>query len=536
MKPRRGLPEPSEPYDFDETELEMSAVRRGLWLDDEEVPRAPRRAARAAADEPEKPLASERDLAGVDLKPRQQADRQKPADKPKARNQPIPVADATRSRAKVAPGERRWRIGGVGAVLAGFAASFGIGALPGQPAPLPDTVPLVTAISRLCPAADAVASTLMAISSEGNIRVREIGQTGASEKSGPLTTPDQNKAAIIAPTGPQASVVGGSLIHRGEQTWWGSCRAALADQYVHLPGGEDAKVIVVNPEQDPALVDVTLSGPNGEITGDGLRGVTIAANSQRVFDLAPLAGSVDAVGVRVRSSVGRVTLVAQVDRTRGGDFATSTVQSTQLLIAAVPANPTRTQLLLTNPGTTRNVIKIETVSEAGRNELPGFESYALDAQRTVALDLTDAIGGLATALIISGRDEFSASAVVSTGDDFAIEAAQTADESIARQDLIGVVPGPGRLQIANPGAGEAVVAIDWGPGQAQANRTIAAGSVVSIEVPDRASLAHLTSTAPIAAAVILTSADHPGIAIAVMEALARSVASMPMEVEPGLGR
>ena len=76
--------------------------------------------------------------------------------------------------------------------------------------------------------------------------------------------------------------------------------------------------------------------------------------------------------------------VAQIAREDGGDFATGTVQSTDLIIAAVPTDASKTVVLLTNPGTSRAVVQIEAVSEAGRYALPGFESVTLDAQRTTA--------------------------------------------------------------------------------------------------------------------------------------------------------
>lgn len=536
MKPRRGLPEPDEPsgpLGADETELELSAVRRGLWLDDEQNPQVPKRATRAAS--------ADDDLAAIDLQPsgrvvdgppKAQADQ--PA-KARKRAGTVPAGRPRTAQAEAAPVGRRTK-GVVGAAVLGLALAFGAGAIPGQPAPLPETVPLVTAISRTCPITDVGASTLLAISSQGSIQLRQVGQTAVTVQSGQLALSDQTVATVVTPSEAQASVTGGSLTYAQERTWWGACRSSLADQYVQVPGGAGAKLVIINPEPDPALIDVTLSGPNGEITGDGLRGITVAANSQRTIDLDPLAGSVDALGARVRSSVGRVMASAQVSRPQGGDFATGTLQARELVIAAIPEDATKTQLLLTNPGTTRNVVKIEAVGQAGRYELPGFESYALDAQRTVAVDLTQAIEGVPVALLISGRDEFAASAVITMGEDFGIESAQVDDESIAWQDLTAVVPSTGTLQIANPGTDEALVVIDWGPGQAAANRTILPGSVAAVDVPAGARQVNLTSTAPIAAALMLRSAEHPGFAVAVLNPSPRSQSSMPMEVDSGLGR
>lgn len=537
MKPRRGLPPEPDEFASDETEPEQSAIRRGMWLDEAQEPRVPRRAGQLATHSSEPEAASGSDepdmtaLVPQPSTPNGGSERPAPTAVPRSvRTQPSTGATPA------TPQRRRWMTTVAAAALAGLALSFGIGAIPAQPAPLPETVPLVTAISRTCPVTDVASSTLHAVSSDEQIRLRAVGQREFTTARSPLAVPNQTTATVLTPDGPQASVVGGSLVQVDEQTWWGLCRSPLADQYVQLPGGQGAKLIIINPEQDEALIDVTLSGPAGEITGDGLRGITIPANSQHEIDLESLAGSLDAVGARVRSSVGRVLALAQVSRDQGGDFATSTVQSTQLIVAAIPAEASKTTLLLTNPGTSRNVVRIEALGEGGRFELPGFEAYAVDAQRTIAIDLTDAIEGDQLALVITARAELAASTVVNVGDDFGLEPGQADDQSTARQDLIGVVPGTGSLQLANPTTGEALVVVDWGADQAPANRTVPPGAVAIIEVPAGARSARIDATAPIAAALLLRGGDQPGFAIAPLQPAVRTQPSMPMEADPGLGR
>ncbi len=78
--------------------------------------------------------------------------------------------------------------------------------------------------------------------------------------------------------------------------------------------------------------------------------------------------------------------------------------------------------------------------------------------------------------------------------------------------------------------------IDWGADQAEASRTVAPGSVAAIEIPAGARMARVTSTAPIAAALLLEPAEGDGFAVAVLHQAARSRASMPIQVERGLGR
>ncbi len=524
MKPRRGLPDPDtpepEPPASGATEAQDGAVRRRLDLDADQAPPAARRAARAAEEPDQEPGQS----------PDEELDEELPEEPRTSR-----LAAATALAGRVAA-NNRWATMVAAAALGGAALSLAIGALPAQSAPLARTVPLVTAISRTCPVTDIEVSTLTAISSEGEIRLREIGQTDFTTQASPVVLTDLTTPTVLAPSAPQASVVGGSLVHVDEQTWWGVCRSSLADQYVQLPGGAGARLTIINPETEDALVDITLSGPEGEITGDGLRGITVPANGQHQIDLEPLAESVNALGARVRSSVGRVTAVAQVFRDQGGDFANSTVQSRQLVVAGIPADASSVQLLLTNPGTTRNVIRLEGLGEGGRYDVAGFESYAVDAQRTIAIDLTDSLDGAPAALVITARDELAVSAVVEMEGDFGITQAVVDEQSVARQQLVGAVAGAGTLQIANPNSGETLVVVDWGADQAPANRTVPAGAVVSIDIPAGADRARIEATAPISAAVMLMGGDRPGFAIGGLLSAARQQASMPMEVDLNLGR
>ncbi|MGI5950394.1 MAG: DUF5719 family protein [Brooklawnia sp.] len=542
-KPRRGLPPDDEQRSFEETELEISALRRGFTLDDDHEVR-PRRSASRAADE-DAPA-----VADVDFQPSRRPSRAAPDPAP-AVKAPKPAKPGTakagkpRSQAKSVATkvprlqpevDRRGLIPVVAAALGSLVLGLGVGMVPAEEAPLPETVPLVTAISRNCPAADGPSSTLVAASSEGAILMRPVGQEATTTEDGPVQLPGQSAPVVLTPTQDQSSVTGGSLIEDDGKLWWGLCRAALSDQYVQLPGGSGARLLIVNSEAQDALIDITLSGPGGEITGEGLRGLTIAANSQQVVDLEPHADELDAVAARVRSSVGRVMVAGQVDRSTGADFATNTVQSTQVTISAIPAEAERAVLLLTNPGTGRNVVQIEGVSEAGRYSLPGYESYPLDAQRTVAVDLTEVLEGAPVGLVITGRDAFAASAVITRNDDFGIQPGQSEEQTASAVDLVSVIPGPGMLQVANPGEGEALVVIDWGADQAEASRTVAPGSVAAIEIPAGARMARVTSTAPIAAALLLEPAEGDGFAVALLHQAARSRASMPIQVERGLGR
>ena len=123
------------------------------------------------------------------------------------------------------------------------------------------------------------------------------------------------------------------------------------------------------------------------------------------------------------------------------------------MISAVPSDPAFSRLVLTNPGTGRNIIKIVAYGEAGSYDLPGFENFALNAQSTVVVDLTEAIGGLPVGLSITGRDVFAATllAIAATSAHAAAPHVDAAARAIVQGDYVTTAEGV-RLYYK-----------DWGP-------------------------------------------------------------------------
>lgn len=78
----------------------------------------------------------------------------------------------------------------VAATLLGLGAAFGLGAIPAEPAPLAQTIPLITAISRIYPAPNG-ASTLLAASLESDIQLRARSVDPARPPGGWRSCPDE---------------------------------------------------------------------------------------------------------------------------------------------------------------------------------------------------------------------------------------------------------------------------------------------------------------------------------------------------------
>lgn len=508
MTARRAMAEDPQDRPADDT-MELSAIRRGVDWDLDADPRAPRRA-----------LAEQ--VPTMDLRPATRA--MTTQVHPDPTSPQGPAADTPPGLREPATAHQRWlSLDHLRAqpwvpvfLLGGLVLALLIGLLPGNTVATTKLVPLVTQVSLVCPSAD---GSLQVVTADG------AGHTAMNLGEPPFAT-------VVAPQNRTATVTGGTWVTSETRSAWAGCARAHTDQYVQLPGGTGAQLEIINPDATDALIDITLSGPDGEITGSGLRGLTIPAASRIVVDLAAHASTDTALGARVRSSVGRVVAVGRIDRPDVLGVVPATQQGTRLTLAAIPSQVT-TRLLLTNPGTTRNVVTLTAASTAGQLTLGASARITLDAQRTVAVDIPSE--NQAVALILEGRDPFAVTAMAVTATDSGFIAGQPAETVESTQQLLAAIPAAGEVLIANPDDGEALVTVDWGEGQASSSVSVSALSVVSVAIPHQATQASLNATLPVTASISLRG-DSPGMTTYAAQLVPRTTAAMPLEYQPGLGR
>jgi hypothetical protein len=108
------------------------------------------------------------------------------------------------------------------------------------------------------------------------------------------------------------------------------------------PAAEDHVLLVGNPSELEALVEVQVAGEGGSFTPAGLENVSVAPGTVASVDLGRLGRG--AVAVRLRS---RVPVVAAVRSTRGPDATYAGSVAPLAGPAAVPVVPGRTELQLT---------------------------------------------------------------------------------------------------------------------------------------------------------------------------------------------
>jgi hypothetical protein len=156
-------------------------------------------------------------------------------------------------------------------------------------------------------------------------------------------------------------------------------------------------LILTNPDDAQAQVDLRYYGRSGRIAVPGSPGVVIRGHDTRTVSLSKLQGE-SPVSVAVQASQGRVTAVAKRTQTSqikpaGVDWQLpSTSPAKVVLIPGVPAGEGNRQLVVTNPNNSRATVDVQvlgfqgpyTPSEAGTVDVPPEGTATVNVQPGLA--------------------------------------------------------------------------------------------------------------------------------------------------------
>jgi len=316
---------------------------------------------------------------------------------------------------------------------------------------------------------------------------------------------------------------------------------------------QDGSILVfTNVDASPAVVDVFLYGQTGPIASPGLRdldappGVTqaLGINSSRV--------STDTVvGVQIRVSKGRVAAALRTIGDQGVDWALpQTSPDTDLLIAGIPAGGGTRTLNITNTDPTNKAqISVEVMGESGSFAPLGLETIEMAPSRATSVDITQSLGGQASAIHLVSDRPVTATVVVNggaagetetTGDENQSDTAGSDIAAISAQPALNgavVFPGVGgTLWVANPSDDGAVLTMTSADDSAVVTSIqsydVAAHTIVSIPFPSSGTVKLTTESSVVRTSLVI---DSPSLSILPISG-GGVVASVPVpHVAPGLG-
>ena len=163
--------------------------------------------------------------------------------------------------------------------------------------------------------------------------------------------------------------------------------------------GQRGRVYLTNPEPAPAVVDISLYGPDGPIDAPDGRGVSVAGGSQEIRLLDALAPDTTRFAVHVRARQGRVSAAVrdhQVDGLTplGADWVPAArAPSERVLVPGVPGGEGERLLQVVAPGGSDAIVRVRLLADSGAFAPAGLDLLEVRAGTVAEVDLSPHAGG-----------------------------------------------------------------------------------------------------------------------------------------------
>lgn len=255
-----------------------------------------------------------------------------------------------------------------------------------------------------CPAPAARGSMLIvgSFSEPGEGAATTRDSDGGSSASLTLVPGDVTKVSkadrsvVVSASGAAAPGLVGARVRDSAQPAFAECVMPAAEVWFNGAGAgglHESKLSLVNPDQGPAVADVTLWTTTGEIDAPMMRGLAVPGGASTEIDLSEVSPTREEITVRVSVTRGRLAS-SMVDRytPRGGSVRTDGLPSSQaptkdLLIPGFPRKSAEAVLVLTNPGEDAARVQLSVVGAKAEFNPAGFEEIRVPAGQVVVIDL-----------------------------------------------------------------------------------------------------------------------------------------------------
>ena len=225
------------------------------------------------------------------------------------------------------------------------------------------------------------------------------------ERGAQVTVPpaDRTGGPVLAARGPAAAGLFATRadVARGHALGVTGCPAPRAEWWFTGAGaGLDHRstLLLANVDPGPAVVDLRVLGPDGDVDTVSGRGVLVAPHSRKRVALADVAPQTDDLALSVHAERGRV--VAAVDDSRrtsatarpgqewlpGAEAPSRTVR-----LAGTPGRASRRTLLVANPSSLEAVVDLRVSGSGGTFTPTGLQPVTVAPGTLRSIDLTRAL-------------------------------------------------------------------------------------------------------------------------------------------------
>ena len=388
----------------------------------------------------------------------------------------------------------------------------------------------------------------------------ELTQQGSGQRLPAVTRPVVLQAGGAMATALSAVVSSSASSGETSGLMAAPCLAPATEQWFAGLGSTDAdrtELVLSNPDDAQAEVDLRFYGPSGRLVVPGSPGVVVGAGESRTVSVSGLLDSPGPVSVAVRASEGRVSVAARRLRTlaqqpAGADWQTPSVApTTAAVIPGVPGGGGSRLLQVVNPGTERARVAVEVLGLSGAFAPAGADTVEVPAESTAQVELSTGLAGESGSIRLRSDLPVSAAVVSSSARDGAVPdlAVQAAQPALVRQGVSAVATDAAsvasELVLSNGGDADAAVTFEvlsyegvslrrddilLGAGTSATRRITSPGpSYVVVTVPDASA---------VVGSVTLTQPEGDLAGLATVPLTSPDVASRAPRVEqdPAVGR
>lgn len=227
---------------------------------------------------------------------------------------------------------------------------------------------------------------------------------------GALATAGSGTVSSADLTGETAGLMAAPCLVPGTEQWFVGVGSTDSDR---------TELILTNPDDAQAEVDLRFYGPRGRVVVPGSPGVVVGGRSARTVSVSSLVDAAGPLSVAVRAGEGRVSVAARRIRTddlkpAGADWQVPSVApAASVVVAGVPGDTGPRSLELVNPGRDRATVSVEVLGLSGPFAPAGADTVEIAGESTASVALETGLAGESASIRLSSTTPVSA-AVVST--------------------------------------------------------------------------------------------------------------------------
>jgi len=261
--------------------------------------------------------------------------------------------------------------------------------------------------------------------------------------------------AVVTETtsGPRTGLTAAPCLAPATQHWFAGIGSG---------GSDRTSLVLTNPDDAQAEVDLRYYGRRGRVTVPGSTAVVVPAHARRTVTLGSLDPDAGPYSLDVHAASGRVSAIAQ--RTRAAKLRPTGVDwqlpsatpGTTVSIAAVPPGPGARTLTVLNPGEARATVQVQVLGLQGLFRPTGAESLDIPPESSASVELSRGIGGDSAGLKLSSDQPVTASVTSSTKvagqvSDLSVQPATTPCVRNGVSAVATTVSAEAELVVSNPG-------------------------------------------------------------------------------------